>query len=233
LSREGLAVARLVAGKSLLLPDLRWLHSESDAAKRARLEKAARQHIQQLLSSVLPLEHVDSDASKSNLRGLWYQLRSGLGTVPRPQVQPLISELSALEVRSLERRGVHIGHAHVYLKALLRPHAIRLRISLASAFFGEQLLPNQLDPRSVSLPRTRDYAAPACLVAGYACVGPRLVRVDILDRLLIQCASLAEGTRETRLALARRSASLLGCRQTEVPEVLGACQGLLAVPAPN
>jgi ATP-dependent RNA helicase SUPV3L1/SUV3 len=233
LSREGTLVARLVAGKSVLVPELRWLHAESDAAKRTLLEKAAREHLLQLVSSVLPVDPEDGESNNSSLRGLWYQLRGGLGTVPRPQVQPLLSALSPKEVQSLERRGVYLGRAHVYLKALLRPHAIRLRVSLASAFFGEQLLPSRLDPRSVSLPRMRDYAAPACLVAGYACVGPRVVRVDILDRLLLQCSELGSDTRETRLALARRSASLLGCRQNEVPQVLGACQSLLATPVPN
>ena len=60
-------------------------------------------------------------------RGLMFVLAEGLGTVPRRQVAAQLEALAPDDRRVLNGLGVTLGRLTVFMPAILRPEALRLR----------------------------------------------------------------------------------------------------------
>ena len=145
-----------------------------------------------------------------------FALVEGLGSVSRSAVADLVDALGSDSRRQLSRLGLTLGRHTLYLSALFRPEAMRLRVALAVARHG--LPKGPLPEADPSLPAQGESAAfyGAC---GYEAVGPRLLRADVLDRFAAQTRSAA-GRGPFRPD--PRSAAALGCPPGDVAGVLRA-----------
>jgi ATP-dependent RNA helicase SUPV3L1/SUV3 len=128
-----------------------------------------------------------------------------------------VSALSAEDRRALSRLGVVVGRLVLFVPALQRPEAARLRARL---FAVRHRRPVETGPDGApSVPNEPSWPAAFYLACGYLPVGPRAVRLDRLERA---AALLSRLSRAGPFAPPRDLPSILGCRADELPAVLAA-----------
>ncbi len=203
------AVARLSRGDDLLRPRTQVLRNdllEGGQRERVRLRLAAwldgtvRRRLK-------PLFRLLEANFGSAARGLAFQLSEGLGAMPRGETAGQVAALSRADRKALARLGVRIGAETVYLKALLRPAALRLRGLLWGARHGAA---------PPCLPGPEDYSYPAgdapanyWSVLAYRVLGHRAIRVDRLEAL---SDALHKRARQGPFRATARLTALAGCQ---------------------
>lgn len=185
---QGRAIAKAEKGDGLLAPRCTLLsHSITDAS----LAERARIRVQAFLDGYLrrrlkPLydPDVDRDALDAAGKGLLYQLREGLGSLPRRDGKDTLKALGDPSKKALTKAGLRLGRDWIYLSGMMDVKAIRARAILWAAWVGRDVpeIPNNTAP---SLPRDRvpDTAWP---MLGYAPAGPVALRLDRWERLAAQ-----------------------------------------------
>jgi ATP-dependent RNA helicase SUPV3L1/SUV3 len=213
------AVARLVAGDCALSPQVDVLASDLldpplRERVRRRLASWLEAHVRAVLGSLFTLEEC---APAGAARGLAFALTAGLGAVARRTVARQVAALTSADRRELSRLGVTTGRLAVFLPALLRPEAMRLRARLFSVREGRPAEAGPDGPPSVpSDPRQPPAFYLAC---GYMPAGPRAIRLDRLERVAAVASRLS---RDGPFVPPRDFAPVLGCRPEDVPPVLAA-----------
>jgi len=216
---RGAGVARLVAGESVLSPQVEVLASDlldPPLRERARRRLAAwlEAHVRGALG---PLFTLRDGAPAGAARGLAFALAEGLGAVARRTVAQQVAALTPDDRRELSKLGVTTGRLSVFLPALLRPGAMRLRARLFSIREGR---PAEAGPDgSPSVPSDPRQPTAFYLACGYLPAGPRAVRLDRLERA---AAVVSRLSREGPFVPPRDLASILGCPPGEVPALLTA-----------
>ncbi len=216
---RGAPVARLVAGESVLAPQIEVLPSELlDPPLREPLRRRLASWLEAHLRAWLgPLFGARGAALSGPARGLVFVLGESLGTVPRRQVAAQLAALAPDDRRELARLGVTLGKVNVFLPGLLQPEALRLRARLFAIRHG---VPALAAPDGIpSVPIDHALSSASYAACGYQPAGPRAVRVDRLDRVAAAAARLS---RDGPFAVPREFATLLGCAPAEVPGVLAA-----------
>ena len=215
---KGALVGRLGMGDSSIAPLLELVTSE---LLDPPLREQVRRRLQAFLEAEMrrafgPLLDLRDAPLGGVARGVAFALVEGLGSVPRAAVAELVGALGPESRRDLSRLGVTLGRHTLYLNALFRPEAMRLRVALAVARHG--LPSGPLPDASPSLPAL-GASAPFYAACGYEPVGPRLLRADVLDRFAAE-ARRAAGRGPFRPDPS--SATTLGCPPAEVATVLRA-----------
>ena len=216
---RGAPVARLAAGESVLLPHVEVHASDLlDAPLREQVRRRLAAWIEQQVKTLLaPLLALRDEAPAGAARGLAFALCESLGTTSRRVVATQVAALSSDDRRSLARLGVSLGRLSVFLPALLRPETLRLRARLFAARHGGPAVAAPDGIPSAPL----DPALPSAFYSacGYERMGPRVVRVDRLDRV---AASLASLSRSGPFLLPPETSRLLGVAPHELNAVLAA-----------
>jgi ATP-dependent RNA helicase SUPV3L1/SUV3 len=180
------------------------------------LARWTRGHVRERLAPLFRLTEAELPGPG---RGHPLQLGEALGALPRAQVESLIPGLAKEQRAALARLGVRLGFSQVFLPALVKPRAVALRALLWNVRHGgrgTQVPP----PGRVSVPVDPACHPPEFLEAlGYARVGPRAVRVDILDRLE---KLLMERGKQGPLRDTAELAQLLGAPPADMDGVLRA-----------
>ncbi len=210
---RGRTIARLAAGRELLGPRLVLeLPEEIGAGARARIERRlgafVRDHVAELLA---PLS-LSTDSGP--IRGLLYQLEQGLGTIDARSAAAQLEALSEDDRRALSSAGIELGRRTVYARALLAPAALRRRALLVRVHRGADE-PRPPEGGGVAITRLREVAPEDYLAAGFVALGPRAVRVDLVERALARLAALS-----APFALPPEVGRWLGVRASELPRVL-------------
>jgi ATP-dependent RNA helicase SUPV3L1/SUV3 len=229
LSWAGAPVAKLGPGASVLSPAILPIHDELlDSAQRerlrARLSAWVARHVADRLAPLLRLQ--DPQAADAELggagRGIAFRLSEALGCLPRRQLSSQIAHLTKAGRKALADLGVRLGTGHVYMPALVKPKAVQLR-GLLWAVGNSMALPAPLPPPGrVSVPGE---GAPAGFweAVGYPPLGPRAVRVDMLERFERELYRLApEGHLEVTPQLAQKLAQMIGAGTEDLEGVLSA-----------
>jgi ATP-dependent RNA helicase SUPV3L1/SUV3 len=181
---------------------------------RRRLAAWLEAHLRGVLG---PLFALRDSAPAGTARGLAFALAEGLGAVSRRSVAKQVNALSPLERSELGRLGVTIGRLAVFLPALQRSEAMRLRARLFAVRRG---LPPETGPEGIpSAPNDPKRPAEFFLACGYFPAGPRVVRLDRLERT---AAITSRVSRLGPFVPPRELAGILGCRDEELPAVLAA-----------
>jgi ATP-dependent RNA helicase SUPV3L1/SUV3 len=216
---RGAAVARLAAGESVLAPLVEVLPSDLlDPPLRERVRRRLASWLDARLRGVLaPLFAVRDGAPGGIVRGLAFALAEGLGAVSRRSVARQVGGLAPEDRRALARLGVAVGRLALYVPALLRPEAMRLRARLFAIRRGQ---PAETGPDGVpSVPSVPRWPAGFYLACGYLPAGPRAVRLDRLERA---AAVVSRLSRSGPCLPPRDLPSILGCPAEDVPAVLTA-----------
>jgi ATP-dependent RNA helicase SUPV3L1/SUV3 len=216
---RGAAVARLVAGEGALQPQVDVLASDLlDPPLRERVRRRLAIWLEAHLRSALsPLFALRDGAPPGLVRGLAFALVEGLGAVARRSVAQQVAALTPDDRRALARVGVTVGRLSLFLPALLRPEAARLRARL---FAVKQGLRAESGPDGApSVPSDARRPAAFYLACGYLPAGPRAVRLDRLERAAALASRLS---RSGPFVPPRDLPPILGCPPDEVPAVLKA-----------
>lgn len=217
---NGIAVARLIPGPSVLTPQIQpfdeGLLDQGQLDRiRTRLERWLKGLVEGRLKPLLSLR--DAKLSSGPARGLAFQLVENLGVLSRSTVSGLVDGLDREDRKVLTKLGVRLGVSHVYLTALAKPGAVGLRGLLWAIRNGLDLPVPVPAAGRVSVMAE---GAPAVFweAIGYPVAGPRAIRMDMLDRLETEMLKGVRGEGEvmTEPALAR----LIGIAVEDLGEVL-------------
>jgi len=217
LSWRGTAVARLLPGERVLEPQVDPFPSDlldpqlRDRVRR-RLSEWLSRHLQ---ARIGPLLRLQDAALKGAARGLVFALAESLGSVARSRVAAQVSGLAGDERTALSRSGLILGRKTVFLPSLLDRETLGLRSLLFSLRHDRG---PQVDG-GPSLALDPAHPAAAYEACGYQAVGRLAVRVDVLHRVAVNVARLAQ---QGPFVLPKELPALLGRSAAEAAEVLGA-----------
>jgi ATP-dependent RNA helicase SUPV3L1/SUV3 len=217
---HGSPVARITRGGDVLSPHLDVPANDIlPVALRQRLAARLRKLLETMIASIMvPLVRLDQAGLQGAARGVAFQLREGLGSVLRASAQQQIAALSAGDRKALRANGVRIGVETVFIPALLKPKALRLRALLWNAF---NQISDCMPPAPGRVSATRDQKTPDEFYAaiGYRVVGDHVVRIDIVDRAAL---SLIRLFRKGPFDLPRDFAAMLGMGNDQAEMVAAA-----------
>ena len=227
---DGAAIGKLVAGASPLAPVVTLLADDHlKGPKRdqvqARLDAWLAARIANRLEPLLALQRATeakagtAEAIPGLARGIAHQLGENFGSLDRTKVS-LPDDIRPL-IRALKLFGVWFGRRSIYLPKLVRPDAASLLALLWGIWTKQERIPAPPQPGLTSFVFD-DMQPPAFLAAaGFRVMGPRAIRLDILERLEEE---LEKGANAGLAAdvLQQKVVSLLGASNDEAKEVLDA-----------
>jgi ATP-dependent RNA helicase SUPV3L1/SUV3 len=191
------------------------LDLDSRERLRRRLVLWVRAHLEQHLRLLFEARRTTASGAA---RGLAFQVAEALGSLPRRRVATQVAALTRADRTALQALGLSIGRESIFFPRLLKPAAIVLRGILWSVH-RKQPMPHPPAAGRVSV--SAEGHAPAVFLeaVGYRLLGPRAVRVDILERFSAKVRLLAQdGAFVPDAALAR----LIGCDREALEAVLTA-----------
>ncbi len=226
---DGAIVAHLAAGNSPLAPQIALVADEllkgaARAAVQSRLERWLEARLNARLEPLLALARATqaragSDAAlPAQARGLAHQLAENFGALDREPLA-LPEKLGPL-LRALKPFGVWFGRRTVYLPRLLRPDAAGLLALLWGVWTRQSLLTGPPAPGLTSFTHAEE-PREFLHAAGFAVIGGRAIRFDMLDRLEDELDKAAL-TGADAVALLPKLVSLLGASNDEARAVLAA-----------
>jgi ATP-dependent RNA helicase SUPV3L1/SUV3 len=219
----GVPVARLTPGADALRPDVALcLDPPPPAGLRQRLLRRLLALVRDLATDCLgPSYQGGSAAGSSAVRAVMYHLEQGMGVVARVELEETLSSLTEGEHEQLVGLGVQIGARFVVLPEALQAERIERRVVLLQVIGTHLKSPPH--PSAVSWRIPNGQATGDYLKLGFVPLGPRAVRVDVVERVLhrLQMAARA-GTGEPAEATSSQLPSWLGCTRAELPAVMAA-----------
>ena len=190
---SGRAIAEIVRGPSIALPDVRLVGGdELGAGAQRRLHRRAlafaRDVVAELMGgtrevAIASTESSTSVTASSAVRGLVHRLEQGLGTVLARDVTDVCAELDATSRAALVEAGLHLDEVVVYVTSGLTPAAIASRLALATTWYGAGRALRPPSGGAVSFPAGRDLDHAAYTAIGFPVFGPRAVRADVIARV--------------------------------------------------
>ncbi|MFQ5619358.1 MAG: helicase-related protein [Rhodospirillales bacterium] len=217
---RGADVARLVAGRDMLSPGVEAMASdllEPDMRERVRRRLAAwlEAYVETRLA---PLFEARRAPLSGAARGLVFQLCEALGSLPRRRAESQVTALGRDCRKALRKLGVRLGRESVFMPALLKPRAVEMRGLLWAVKEGveDSAVPA---PGRVSVPLAEGVPHRFYEAVGYRPLGPRALRVDIVERLAERAWKLS---RAGPFAAGPELLSMAGCGPEEMPGVLAA-----------
>lgn len=227
----GKAVAKISKGSAILRPELVLLdgaviEGQDKAAVTEKLVQWLNAHIDDVLMPLVKL--TDEAEITETARSITTKLYDGLGILPRSELEQLIGKLDDDGRRAMRNRKVRLGPVLVFLPALNKPAAVHLRAVLWSLWNDNALPPNVPADGMVSFSVAgkddckgdhKELDKNYMRSIGYPVYGPRAIRVDMLDRLIV---AVYDGSADGKFKAKHEMAEWLGCSIPDLYAVLEA-----------
>jgi len=228
---DGAIVARLAAGSSPLAPAIEMLadaHVKTDVL-HARLQSWVTDRIAAKLGPLLALRDAadaktgSQSALPGDARGIAHQLVENFAALDRALLKDSLAlpEKLGPQIRALRPFGVWFGRRRVYLPKLLRPDAAALLTLLWGVWTRKEAPPAPPAPGLTSFGIDAETDSAALHAAGFAVMGGRAIRFDMLERLEDELEQALSAGTDAQTVL-NKIVSLLGCGKEEARQVLGA-----------
>ncbi len=189
-------VARLQKGDALLKPQLASMATLDETQTQTLLNHVSawlQRFIDKNLQGLLALQNAEGLTPPA--QSVAQALAQHLGTTAREHVAPQVKVLTPEERAALRALGVRFGEYAVFVRDLLRPAAVRLKIMLKAIWLGEN--PHVSPPAGVAaVAITGDEPAWYWDVCGYRVCGGRAVRCDMIEKLADVVRPLTKRTDE-------------------------------------
>jgi ATP-dependent RNA helicase SUPV3L1/SUV3 len=221
----GVAVARLRPGATALQPQIEVLDSEFlDGPSRERVRLRLQRFLQAQVGGALAalVKAAAAADAEGALRGPLHRLIEGLGVVPGATEHAIAPALRG----RLKALGVRAGRYALFVPAMLKPHAMAMRASLWALRAGVAV-PALPAAGLVSIAPPPDWPEDFAAALGWVAAGPRLVRLDVAERI---AAELAYAARQRPVPVPADLGSRLSARPELVPAVLSGL-GFTLIPA--
>ncbi|MAI49031.1 MAG: disulfide oxidoreductase [Rhodospirillaceae bacterium] len=204
----GASTARLKKGFDIVSPGIAvmpsdYLSAEQRERIRIRLSTWLDLQLENALERLMMLRKAELSGIA---RGLAYQVVEGLGSLPRHRVVKDVRGLSKEDRSALRSCGVRIGAETLFLPSLVKPKAVKWRAMLWKIFYEREAAPPP-GPGLVTVPAGNDLPEDFLEACGYAKIGGRAVRVDVLDRIAID---LQRQSRVGKMDIGATQLNLLG-----------------------
>ncbi len=176
----GIPVGRVVKGEALLSPKV---ESDADAQEAEKLQTLFDLNLKLALQPLFNL--VEGEDLKDQAQEICKKLHDAMGVLPREDVQRLVNEMDEEGRNALRKRKIRMGPLLIFMPELNKPAAVKLKAFLLSLWNGKSL------PAETPADGIVSYAAGEqeldkdyYLAIGYPVYGPRVIRVDMLDRVV-------------------------------------------------
>jgi ATP-dependent RNA helicase SUPV3L1/SUV3 len=206
---RGAPVGQLEKGETTWTPQIRASRNELiESAQRERLEKKLVDwfdaHVEAGAPRLAQLKRADLSGPA---RGVVFQVLEGLGSASAETVAPLVKDLDEEGRKDVARVGIRLGTESAYVPDLLKPKAVKLRAVLWS--IAKDAFPEEGPPADGRVQVARNPETPAEYDAalGFARLGGRAVRVDMLERV---AALVRKSAREGKFGITADMLSLTG-----------------------
>lgn len=204
----GDAVGRITKGDAIL-------HPKCEGAPQDWLDI----HVRGVLEPLFALKQEEGPgALTGSAKDIGARLFDHLGVMHRSDLEDLIGGLDPDMRKALRSKGVRLGPVLVFLPALVKPAAVRLRAMLW-ALWNDKSLPMER-PADGRVSEVIDQAAVDrhfYRMIGYPVFGPRAIRIDMLDRVVTDVYDTADkGVFEAK----HKYAEWLGCGLEDLHAVL-------------
>lgn len=185
----GVAFAVPEKGAGLLSPRLSVLPDAPEGLPEGLLERATQwldSKVAMVLEPVVLLGKAENLSPA--MTAVAAALIAGLGAAAREDLRASLGALSPEDRQILRARKIRSGSLHVYFPEMKKPAAVRLRALLWALWHDAPVPPPLPHDGAVSVLRPEGvpdvFGAPYWLAVGYPLCGDRLVRIDMLDRLV-------------------------------------------------
>ncbi len=216
---DGARLARLSAGPDVLSPRVKVLQIELvTGPQRARVHRRLDAWGRELADVLLaPLRRRPATKLGDSGRAVVYALERAMGVVPTARLRSSLDGLSRHERRLLARLDVRVGTEHVFVPSMLEPRWLRLRAVLWAVHRAELPLGELQWAGEPCVRRPKELSVGLERVLGYACVGPWLARVDLLEHLAFE---LRKRDRGGPFEAPTELCGLLGVERGELEELV-------------
>lgn len=182
---RGEEVARLERGHDPLSPVIR-IHASDQLSKplfQEMEERLARWLEARITEDAPALLQFKAAEISGPGRGVLFQVMEGLGVARADAVAGLLKSADDDARRDLGRLGLRFGTGTIYVPALLKPKAARLKAALWSAH--HDIFPDAGPPPEGRVNVLRDPEVPEGYyhAAGYVVLGAHAIRADMAERL--------------------------------------------------
>lgn len=185
----GEKIATIAKGDAVIAPkavleDNALTKGEED---RAELEEAVQNwlnaHVRESLEPLFRLQ--EDDLSAEPAKNIAKKLFDALGILPREEVQTDIDQMNEEMRQSLRPKKIRFGPLLVYLPELKKPSFVRMQALLLTLWNGKTLPAEVPADGIVSFSiKDKNIDADYYRAIGYPVYGPRVMRVDMLDRVV-------------------------------------------------
>ena len=218
---NGDPIAKLIKGQRILQPNMSLLPCEDISGEDRqrilnRLDQWVKQEIIYSLPSIFLLKNAKLSGPSA---GIVYQLTENLCVVPQKNISQTLKYLTKHDRKILHEYGVIIGRLGVYLPANLKPLARNLSGYLWWVFNEKKGPSIQPHPTSTSIVRSTDISDNFFRAIGYEPLGPRLIRIDIAERIH---QMLHKRAKMGPIILDRKLLGTLGCPRRDCAGILRA-----------
>ena len=225
---DGAIVGQLEDGPSALSPRVavhadEQLKPELRAQIQTKLDAWLDERITTRLEPLIALRNAADakpgtpQALPAEARGLAYQLCEALGSLDRKSATLPPDERAAL--RSLRPFGIRFARRSIYMPKLIRPDAASLLALLWAVKNKLTQIPPPPPAGLTSFEPERETPRGFIAAAGFRVIGPRAIRIDMLDRLEQELE--AAGTAGTKAdEIITKLVSLLGVDRATMDKVL-------------
>lgn len=219
----GQPVARVRKGKDLFSPEVDILESLNlDEPHKnlilASLKAWLRGHVDSVLEPLKALEN--EEGITGSAQDIARRVYDALGIILRDDIRDLIEKLDQEGRQALRQRKVRLGPVLVFLPALNKPAAVRLRALLWS-LWNDKALPADVPGNgttSVSI-AGKEVDPLYYRTIGYPVYGPRAVRVDMLDRVI---GCIYDNAKSGQFQAKHEMAEWMGCSIPDLYAILEA-----------
>ncbi len=229
---DGSAIAKLEAGPNPLNPRVALIaddratptaYARAQGRMREWVESQIRKRLAPLAKIALALER-EAAAPKgftAGARGMAFRLLEGMGYIDRAQVREEAKALTPQERSALKILGLRFGRFSLYMPALVKPEAARLKAMLTAIAARAPRLPELPAPGLTSFVADAGTPPEIYQAMGYRVFGTRAVRFDILEKFgdLIE-AQRSDDKLLKPFPVTPQMMSVLGCNLADAGVVL-------------
>ncbi len=203
-------IARLKKGSNYLNPQIDIiaddsLNDESKSKLIKFLNNWLTKYINEVLGDLVLL--TKHKITNQYLRGLVFQLYENNGVIKRNEIDQIVKLIPSEERKKLWGMGIKIGRYHIYLPKMLKPKAVKFRISLWKIFYNLSNK-NKIPQSGLNFISADKLDKNFLLLCGFEKFKQFFVRIDILEKLFLK---ILENTKDKKFKVNAEMMNLLGC----------------------
>ena len=203
-------IAKLKRGNNYLNPEIDIiaddsLNEESKLKLTKFLNNWLTKYINEVLGDLVLLTR--HKITNQYLRGLVFQLYENNGVIKRNEIDQIVKLIPSEERKKLWGMGIKIGRYHIYLPKMLKPKAVKFRISLWKIFYNLSDK-NKIPQSGLNFISADKLDKNFLLLCGFEKFNQFFVRIDILEKLFLK---ILENTKDKKFKVNAEMMNLLGC----------------------